>query len=55
MYFDMQEMVSNDGGVIIPMFANYVFANSDRIGKPEQLASNWDVDGQRWIERWWFV
>ncbi len=53
MYWEMQDIVSNDGGVIVPMFANYVFAMNDKIGHAD-LASNWDLDGERWMERWWF-
>jgi peptide/nickel transport system substrate-binding protein len=54
MYFEMQEIVNQDGGAVVPMFASYVFATSDKIGHPEQFASNWDSDGERWAERWWF-
>ena len=55
MYYEMQDIVSNQGGVIIPMFANYVFATSDKIGTSGSFASNWDMDGERWAERWWFA
>ncbi|WP_120501835.1 ABC transporter substrate-binding protein [Roseovarius sp. EL26] len=55
MYFEMQDIVSNQGGVIIPMFANYVFATSDKVAIPEQMGSNWDMDGERWMERWSFA
>ena len=55
MYFEMQEIVSNEGGVVVPMFANYVFATSNKIGTPDATASNWDMDGERWAERWWFA
>lgn len=55
MYFEMQEIVHNQGGAIVPMFANYVFATSKKIGKPDVIASNADLDGTRWAERWWFV
>ncbi|SLN11832.1 Periplasmic dipeptide transport protein precursor [Roseovarius albus] len=55
MYYEMQDIVSNEGGVIIPMFANYVFATSDKIALPEQMGSNWDMDGERWMERWSFA
>ncbi|WP_120499006.1 ABC transporter substrate-binding protein [Roseovarius sp. EL26] len=55
MYFEIQDIVSNDGSVIIPMFANYVFATSNKISTPEITASNWDMDGERWAERWWFA
>ncbi|MEM7743301.1 MAG: ABC transporter substrate-binding protein [Pseudomonadota bacterium] len=55
MYYEMQEIVSNDGGVIIPMFASYVFATSDDVGVPDGFGSNWDMDGERWMERWWMA
>jgi len=55
MYFEMQRLVNEDGGVVIPMFANYVFALNEAIATPGTLASNWDCDGERWMERWWFA
>ena len=42
------------GGVVVPLFNNYVFATSDRIGHGE-LAGNWDLDGSKLTERWWFA
>ena len=54
MYWEMQDLVSNDGGVIIPMFANYVSAKSDKVMHGE-MASNWEMDGERWMERWWMA
>lgn len=53
MYYEMQVILNETGGVIIPMFASYVFATSDKIGH-DKFASNWDLDGERWMERWWF-
>jgi len=55
MYAEMQGLVRDDGGTIIPMFAQYVFATSDKVAHDEQMASNWDLDGERWAERWWFA
>ncbi len=55
MYFEMQDIVSNQGGVIIPMFANYVFATSNKVKTSESFGSNWDMDGERWAERWSFA
>ncbi|MEM9844040.1 MAG: ABC transporter substrate-binding protein [Pseudomonadota bacterium] len=55
MYFEMQELVAMDGGAIVPMFANYVFATSNKIAVPGQMGSNWDMDGERWAERWSFA
>ena len=54
MYFEMQQIVSDEGGVVVPMFANYVIAMSDKV-KHGTLAGNWDMDGQKFMERWWFA
>ena len=55
MYYEMQEIVNQDGGVIVPMFASYIFATSDGVAHDEMMATNWDADGERWMERWWFA
>lgn len=55
LYAEMQALVSNEGGIIIPMFANYVMAHSDKIAMPDQIANNWTLDGFRAVERWWFA
>ncbi len=54
-YFEMQKIVSDEGGVIIPMFANYVFALSDKIGHDEKMGADKDLDGTKGMERWWFA
>lgn len=55
MYFEMQRLVRDEGGVVIPVFPNTVFALSNTVGHKEKIASNWDLDGYRCLERWWFV
>ncbi len=55
MYHEMQELVSFEGGIIIPMYNNYVMAVSDEIGVPDQIANNWNFDGFRCVERWWMA
>jgi peptide/nickel transport system substrate-binding protein len=55
MYHEMQRLVQKDGGVVIPMFANYVFALNEKVAHPDTFATNWDCDGERWMERWWFA
>ena len=55
MYREMQLLVRDDGGVVIPMFASYVMGLSDAIGHPEQVGANWTLDGFRAVERWWFA
>ena len=54
MYGEMQLIVSDEGGVLIPMFNNYLFASNNRVGQPEVLATNWSLDGNRVMDRWWF-
>jgi peptide/nickel transport system substrate-binding protein len=54
MYVEMQRLVSNQGGVIIPMFANYIMAMTDEVQTGE-MANNWDLDGLKCVERWWFA
>ncbi len=55
MYAEMQGLVRDDGGTIVPMFAQYVFAISEKVGHEESMASNWAMDGERFAERWWFA
>ncbi len=54
-YFEMQQIVSDEGGVIIPMFANYIFALSKKVQHDEAMAANMDLDGEKGMERWWFA
>ncbi|MET2832991.1 ABC transporter substrate-binding protein [Mesorhizobium shangrilense] len=54
MYAEMQALCRDDGGAVIPLFANYVNALSKKVGH-NKMASNWDWDGFRCAERWWFA
>jgi len=54
MYVEMQTIVSDEGGVLIPMFANYVMAHSDKV-QHGKVAANWSMDGFKAYERWWFA
>ena len=51
-YFEMQEILRDEGGVIIPMFANYVQAVNNRISSPDQIGNLWQMDNARMSERW---
>ena len=54
MYAEMQRLVRDEGGAVIPVFANEVMAATDRI-QFERVAGNADLDGQKCAERWWFA
>jgi len=53
MYAEMQTLVRDDGGVLVPMFNNYVFGTNTKIGHGD-MGANWGMDGNRALERWWF-
>lgn len=55
MYHEMQQIVSDEGSTIIPMYNNYVMALSKAVATPEKVGNNWNMDGFRCVERWWFA
>lgn len=55
MYGEMQKLLSDDGGALIPMFANFVFAMSDKVAHAPEISADWDLDGLKFAERWWFA
>ena len=54
-YAECQRLIYDDGGTICPLFNNYVSANSKAIATEENIAGNWDSDGAKCVERWWFA
>ena len=53
MYREMQRIMRDEGGVIVPMFANAVVARSDAVNHGEHVSAVRAFDGRRIIERWW--
>ncbi len=53
MYAEMQEIVKDEGGVIVWGFANFVYAMQDKVKHGPDVAANWELDGGRYVERWW--
>lgn len=54
-YREMQQIVRDEGGVVIWGFANYVYAMADKVTHGPKVAANWELDGGRYPERWWFA
>ena len=54
MYAEMQQIVHDDGGLILLMFNNFVSGNSKDVAHGD-LNANFDDDGGYIFERWWFV
>lgn len=55
MYRDMQIILRDEGGTIVPMFANVVIARNSKIAHGGQQSWLRALDGRRIIDRWWMV
>ncbi len=55
MYRETQLLVNDDGGAIIPMFANHIMGVSTKVAHGDDVAANWEMDGEKAPERWWFA
>jgi peptide/nickel transport system substrate-binding protein len=55
MYVEMQRITRDEGGAVVPMFNNHVFAMSTKMQHDDEMAANWTLDGNKGIERWWFA
>ena len=54
MYAEMQQLLHDDGGVIVLVFNNYVEANSKKLAHGADRAEL-GGDGLKIAERWWFA
>jgi peptide/nickel transport system substrate-binding protein len=55
MYVEMQQILHNDGGLILPLFQSDVMAYNERLHVPDVVGANWELDGAKNSERWWFA
>lgn len=53
-YAEMQQIVHDDGGQIVLVFNSLLGANSKKLAHGT-IAGNWEVDGLRLAEKWWFA
>jgi peptide/nickel transport system substrate-binding protein len=53
LYVECQRIVKDEGATPIPAFALQLSAASTKMGF-ENVAANWEFDGLRIAERWWF-
>ncbi|MBI1495256.1 ABC transporter substrate-binding protein [Halocynthiibacter styelae] len=54
-YAEAQTLIHDDGGAIVPMFANYIMGLSNEVAHGDDVAANWTMDGSKAGERWWFA
>jgi peptide/nickel transport system substrate-binding protein len=55
MYVEMQKIVRDEGGTIVPMFADNVMVANTRLRFEEPMAGHYEMDGWRCSEKWWFA
>ena len=54
MYAEMQNILHDDGGILVLMFNSFVSARSKKLAHGD-LNSNYDHDGGYMYRRWWFA
>ena len=54
LYAEAQTLVHDDGGAIVPMFANHIMGVAKTVAQGE-IAANWEMDGAKAPERWWLA
>jgi peptide/nickel transport system substrate-binding protein len=52
LYFEMQRIQRDDGGYVIPVFANYTYAMANKVNTNGKISGNRNYDGGRVVERW---
>jgi peptide/nickel transport system substrate-binding protein len=56
MYRELQVLVRDEGGTVIPVFLDYLVATSKKLTNGgSKMSGNQDLDGGRIAERWWFA
>ena len=55
LYREMQMIIRDDCGVIVPFFKNYVYARRSNLQHGPNLTGTWPLDGYKATERWWFA
>ncbi len=61
MYREIQLIIRDEGGDVVPAFANLVQAVSNKVGVPKssaggwEIAGSWELDGGHFVKRWWLT
>jgi len=54
MYAEAQQILHDDGGILVLVFNNYVTGNAKTLGH-DKIGSSLEVDSMRLPRRWWFA
>ena len=55
LYGECQALLAEDGGIIAPVWADFLDAKSSKVSTGDAISGDWDLDGNRCAERWWFT
>ncbi|MBU2960627.1 ABC transporter substrate-binding protein [Citreicella sp. C3M06] len=55
LYSEMQQILRDEGGLLIPVFADHLSAVGERIATPPTLGVARGLDNARMAERWWLA
>ena len=53
LYAEMQQILCDEGGLLLPVFANHLQATGERVATPATIGSAMAMDNARFAERWW--
>lgn len=53
MYREIQLILRDKGGSVVPASAHMVHAVAANVGTPEQISNSWELDGGHCVKRWW--
>jgi len=51
----MQLILNEEGGLVLPMFANFVGAKTSKVMHGDAIGNVYKVDNGRVAERWWMA
>jgi peptide/nickel transport system substrate-binding protein len=54
LYAECQMLIHENCGLIAPVWADFLDAKSSKVSTGEEISGDWDLDGNRCAERWWF-
>jgi peptide/nickel transport system substrate-binding protein len=53
MYKDVQMLIAQNGGTLVPAFGQDVAATNKKVGIGPKIGGGWEMDGGHFIKRWW--
>lgn len=55
MYSEIQMLIAQNGGTLVPAFGKDVAAINKKVGIGPNIGGGWEMDGGHFIKRWWLT